>query len=186
MSIVYIEDINTFFLDGGDITYAIRIHGSGYPVHMYFGAKIPHESLSHVRGGGRQSRTATYTMAEGNKVAYEMYAPEYGFYGTGDFREPAIVVVNPCGDRLCNLLYESYEILPIKPSICGMPATRGGETLVLNLRDRESGLCVKLHYTVFDDCSVIARHAQIINDSDTPRKLYRAYSFSMGLWADGR
>lgn len=181
MAIEYIEALNTFFLDGKDVTYAICIKKSGYPVHVYFGASIPHDALNHTFGGGRQSRPAVYKLGEGNLCTSEMYLPEYAFYGTGDFREPAVVVENPQGDRLCSLLYESYEILPVKPPIGGMPSTRGGETLVLNLRDSESGVRARLYYTVFDDCSVIARHAEIINASDAPRKLHRAYSFSMGL-----
>ena len=184
MAIEYIEDLGMFFLDGKDVTYAIQINKVGYPVSMYFGASIPHGDLKHTRGVGRQSRTAAYRLSEDLACAYESYAPEYSFYGTGDFREPAIVVENPTGDRLCNLLYESYEILPVKPEICGMPSTRGGETLVLTLRDGENGLCVKLYYTAFDDCSVIARHAEIINGTGATCKIHRAYSFSAGLWGN--
>ena len=181
MAIEFNRSINTFFLDGKGVTYAIEINKAGYPVHLYFGASIPHESLKHTRGGGRQSRAAVYNDGEGARCAFEMYSPEYAFYGTGDFREPAVVVENSTGDRLCSLLYESYEILPVKPAIGGMPSTRGGETLVLNLRDADRGIRARLYYTVFDDCSVIARHAEIINEGQSDCYLRRAYSFSMGL-----
>ena len=181
MSVTFIESQNTFYLDGKDVTYAIWINDVGYPCHMYFGAKITHDGLKHTRAGGRASRTATPPGVDKVKYSYQYYLPEYAFFGTGDFREPAVIVENSTGDRICDLLYDSYEILPTKPAINGMPSMRGGETLVLHLKDKISNIGADLYYTVYDDCSVIARRAVIKNSGENTCKLYRAYSFSMGL-----
>lgn len=181
MAITYIKEYNTFYLDGKNVTYAIWINEVGYPCHLYFGARITHDSLRHSRNMGRTSRTATNPGVDVGKYSYQNYLPEYAFFGTGDFREPAVVVENSTGDRICDLLYDSYEILPEKPAIKGMPSMRGGETLVLHLKDKISNIAADLYYTVYDDCSVIARRAVIKNGGENTCKLYRAYSFSMGL-----
>ena len=181
MSITFIESQNTFYLDGKDVTYAIWINDVGYPCHMYFGTKITHDGLRHTRAAGRASRTATPPGFDKVKYSYQYYLPEYAFFGTGDFREPAMIVENSTGDRICDLLYDSYEILPEKPRISGMPSMYGGETLVLHLKDKISNIEADLYYTVYDDCPVIARRAVIKNGGENTCKLYRAYSFSMGL-----
>ncbi|MBQ9112650.1 MAG: alpha-galactosidase [Clostridia bacterium] len=181
MSITFEKSQNTFYLDGKGVTYALYINEVGYPCHMYFGAEITHDGLRHTRGVGRTSRTATPPGMDVGKYSYQNYLPEYAFFGTGDFREPAVVVENSTGDRICDLLYDSYEILPEKPAIVGMPSMRGGETLVIHLRDKISNIGADLYYTVYDDCSVIARRAVIRNYGDTACRLHRAYSFSMGL-----
>ena len=181
MAITYIKEYNTFYLDGKNVTYAIWINEVGYPCHLYFGARITHDNLRHSRNMGRTSRTATNPGVDVGKYSYQNYLPEYAFFGTGDFREPAMVVENSTGDRICDLLYDSYEILPEKPAINGMPSMRGGETLVLHLRDKISNIGADLYYTVYDDCSVIVRRAVIKNGGEDSCKLYRAYSFSMGL-----
>ena len=182
MSITYIESQKTFYLDGKGVTYAFAINSLGYPYHLYFGAPVTHDGLEHTRTVGRTSRLSSPAGMDKGSLSYEIHLPEYAFFGTGDFREPAIVVENSTGDRISDLLYESHEILDCKPPICGMPSMRGGETLVLHLKDGVSNVAVDLYYTVYDDCSVIARRAVIKNQGDKCCKLHRAYSFSMGLF----
>jgi len=103
------------------------------------------------------------------------------FFGTGDYREPMVKVRGEDGFGTSELLYEGYEILDSKPSINGMPSSRGGETLVIRLADTRSDLACELYYTVWDDCSVIARRAVYINRGVSALRLERAYSFSLSL-----
>ena len=42
------------------------------------------------------------------------------------------------GSRLNEFIYETHEILEEKPDINGLPSMRGGETLKLTLRDKNS------------------------------------------------
>lgn len=113
--------------------------------------------------------------------SYINFVPELAFYGTGDYREPAVMVQTAKGDRICELLYDGYDILDEKPKITGMPCMRGEETLVLHLRDRHNGFAADLYYSVFDDCDVIARRVVYKNTSNEGMTLDRAYSFSVGF-----
>ena len=184
MSVTYIQDTCTFYMDGKNITYAFHVNEFDYPEHLYFGAKIPHDDLRHTYAPGAQSQLATIpgrddlTMA---RTSYQQFMPELAFFGTSDYREPAVLVENPAGDRLSDLLYAGHEILPEKPPISGMPSLSGGETLVLHLRDRVSGFEADVYYTAFDDADVIARRVVYRNGGTEPAVLRRAYSFSLAL-----
>ncbi len=181
MAITYCNEKKTFYLDGKGVTYAFFVNEVGYLTHLYYGATIGHDDLSFAMTTGCTSFGATPPGLDDKSLNYRNFLPELGFYGTGDCREPAVLVENASGDRLSNLLYDSYEILAEKPIISGMPSMRGGETLVVHLKDTVSNFGADLYYTVYDDASVIARRVVYINGADTPARLHRAYSFSLGL-----
>ena len=181
MSITYIAETKTFYLDGKGLTYAFCVADSGYLAHLYCGTPIAHDDIRFTQSIGRKAMLATPPGIDKTALTYTGNYPELAFFGTGDFREPALLVENASGDRLCDLLYDSHEILKVKPAISGMPSLDGGETLVITLKDKISAFEAKLYYTVYDDASVIARRAVFINGANTPCMLRRAYSFSMGL-----
>lgn len=182
MAIAYCADTKTFYLCGKGLTYAFFINSTGYLTHLHCGAPIGLDDLTFLPARGRISFDPTVPGVDDPKTHYGGYLPELGFYGTGDFREPAVQIENAGGDRLSNLVYDSHEILPKKPAIHGMPSLDGGETLVVHLKDAISQFCADLYYTVYDDASVIARRAVYINRGETTARLRRAYSFSMGLY----
>ncbi|MBQ9086015.1 MAG: alpha-galactosidase [Clostridia bacterium] len=181
MSVTYCADTQTFYLDGKDVTYAFCLT-AGYPEHLYFGKKIPHDSLLHMRTGGAAEGTIPFGSTGRNM---HTIPSELTNYGRGDYREPAILVENPSGDRISELLYEGHEILSEKPKISGMPSMDGGETLVLRLKDKLTGFQADLYYTAYDDSNVIARRAVYRNGTNGKAILRRAYSFSMGLPGNG-
>ncbi len=182
MSISYITDTKTFFLDGKNITYAFSVNGNGFMQHRYFGAKIPHEDLSYNFAIGSFSTPATVPGCTDRFNSYHFHPAEISFYGTGDYREPTVEVLNPTGDRLVELLYDGYEIIKEKnDKLGGMPSMRGGETLIIQLSDKVTGFACELHYTVFDDCDVIARRAIYKNLGNESVILKRAYSFALSL-----
>ncbi|MBQ8684468.1 MAG: alpha-galactosidase [Clostridia bacterium] len=177
MAIVYQAETKTFFLDGAGVTYAFCINEAGYAEHLYWGTAIPHDDLRYTCA--RWQLWQITPPGQDETATYQSYAPELAFFGTGDYREPAVLPVNEAGDRLCELLYASHEILPAKPAMAGMPSMEGGETLVLHLLDSITGFAADLYYTVYDDCGVIARRVVYRNTGNTPVILRRAYSFSM-------
>ncbi len=181
MSITYCSETKTFFLDGKNTTYAFFVADGGYLTHLYYGAPIGHDDIRYTHGEGRNSMRTTPPGDDRPTLCYNCFSPELSFYGTGDFREPAVLAENATGDRLTNLLYHSHEILAEKPAMDGMPSLSGGETLVVHLLDSISGFGADLYYTVYDDASVIARRTVYVNGGTSTCMLRRAYSFSMGL-----
>ena len=181
MAISFDRSTKTFYLDGRSITYAFTVNSYGYAEHLYFGKKIPHDPLFFTRGGGMGDHEPLPPEVRRGYASYDMMWTECSFHGTGDYREPCVLVENAAGDRLSDLLFAGYEILSEKPRIPGMPSSRGGETLVLHLADKFTAFSADLYYTVWEDEDVIARRAVYRNGADTPAKLRRAYSFSLSL-----
>ena len=180
MALTINTESKIFYLDGKNVTYAFFINDYGYAEHLYFGKRIAHDDIRYVRMLGAKSFGATVPGLD-ERVSYHHFPTELSFFGTGDYREPAVALTHSDGDRLTELLYDSHEILVEKPSISGMPSMRGGETLVVHLKDKINGFACDLYYTVYEDCSVIARRAIYKNFTNNTVMLDRAYSFSFSL-----
>ncbi len=178
--ITFNESTKTFYLDGKGVTYAFMINKRGFAQHLYFGNTIGHDDLTYTFTIAANCNLATIPGIDEWK-SYDKFPAEISFYGTGDYREPSVEVQNETGDRLTELLYIGHEILSEKPRINGMPSMRGGETLVVHLKDSVTKFGCDLYYTVYDDAAVIARRAVFNNGSDKVVRLNRAYSFTMAL-----
>ncbi len=113
-------------------------------------------------------------------VCLEASAP-----GRGDFREPMVSFLRDDGAAMADFRFLSHETLPGKPPIPGLPSSYAGEspveTHVFELADASAGLHVKLYYTAFYDCDVIARRAEYRNGSGLPMTLSRAMSAQLDL-----
>ena len=48
---------------------------------------------------------------------------EYPAYGTGDFRHPAVRILQQNGSSITNFTYHSHTITKGKPKLEGLPAT---------------------------------------------------------------
>lgn len=118
---------------------------------------------------------------DGYDRSYHFFPSELTFFGTGDYREPTVHIQTARGDRLVELLYDGHEILQEKPKPAGMPALRGGETLVVHLKDKLNGFACDLHYTVYEDAGVVARRIVYKNEGKETVMLRRAYSFALTL-----
>ena len=171
---------SNFFLDGKTTTYAFCVNRHGYVEHLYFGKKIAHDDMSYIRThcrGGFDS----YVMGDnGEYYSYGMYAPEFAFGLTGDYREPTFSFINEKGDRTSEMLYVSHEIT-VNNGVEGMPSLRGGERLVVHLEDKINKIGADLYYTVYDDSDAIARNIVYRNLSGEEIRLNRAYSFTLAL-----
>ncbi len=186
MPIFYSEKTKTFYLENKNITYSFFVNEYGYLEHLYFGERIGRDDLRYSRAVGGFSGVASIPGKNTTVPnSYHLYRSELTFYGTGDFREPAVHVLNKEGDRLTELLYISHEIVPEKPKCNGMPTARGGETLIVHLGDRITDFHADLYYTIYDDCDIIARRAVYKNRRSEPIKLTRAYSFALSLPENG-
>ena len=181
MAISFNKETKTFYLDGKNTTYAFYINELGCAEHLYYGEKIPHDDLRYTN-----KDFGTYSFVPsppGNDVfhGYNSRRSEFTFFGTGDYREPAVLTECANGDRTADLLYVGYDILSEKPAISGMPSLDGGETLVLHLLDKPNNFAVDLLYTIYEDCDVLTRRAVMRNEGKENITLRRAYSFVYSL-----
>lgn len=172
--IEYCEKCRSFFLDGKNFTYALRVASTGHLTRSYYGKKTAHADYSYYRPEIVKSFNP---VIPGSKLLFEDIMQEYSTEYLGDYREPALIPVDEAtGSRVADLRYAGYFILPKKPAITGIPTSRGGETLVIRLADGISGLEVYLYYSVYEEENIITRRAEIVNRTGGPVKLLRALS----------
>lgn len=179
MAIYYQEENKTFYLESKDVSYAFCVNEHGFLQHLYYGKRIAREDLSHTvhyidRGHGSNIAGAP------RNHSLNVYANECPTYGRSDFRE-SMLAFDFDGVRVGDFGYEGHTILEKKPSLEGMPSVRGGQTLVVTLKDGLHGVKAQLYYTVFEDLPVILRHAELINESEKAFTLDRAYSFCVDM-----
>lgn len=186
MSIIYHEETKIFHLHNGEISYIMMILPNGQMGHLYFGKKI------HDRENfGDLLETAPRPMSsctfEGNKAfSLEHIKQELPVYGTGDYRSPAVEVIQENGSRISDFQYHSHHVEAGKPELPGLPATyaedsKEAETLVLNLYDSVTGIRAEMFYTIFAGRPVLARSVRYINNGNRPVQLGRAMSLCLDL-----
>lgn len=176
MAIAYQESSRTFFLESKDVTYAFRVHEFGFLNHLYFGKKIPREDLRFSVCEKHRGHGAVLPNAN-RFQSLSIFQNECPTYGRGDYRESMVALCDADGVRIVDLTYESHKIVKEKPILEGMPFARGGETLIVELKDKRMGTLVRLFYTVYEDVPVIVRRMEIENASEKPFTIDRAYSF---------
>ena len=176
MGIFYQNETKTFYLESKNVTYAFRVHEFGFLNHLYFGKRIPREDLRFSVYEVDRGHGIVLPQAKRNQ-SLGIYQNECPTYGRGDYRESMVDLCDNVGSRVGDLKYIGYEILKEKPTFAGMPFARGGETLVVSLKDGRMGAVVKLYYTVYEDLPVITRRTEIYNDSTNSFSLDRAFSF---------
>ena len=96
------------------------------------------------------------------------------------------------GLRVCELVYDSYEIIDGKPAPSGLPATFAGEgsgqkaqTLVVTLKDEVLGLKVLLRYSVFEDSDAIIRSVVAVNEGKENLYLEKILSACLDMDQEG-
>ncbi|MBO5022778.1 MAG: alpha-galactosidase [Clostridia bacterium] len=186
MAVFYNEETKTFYLEGKGISYVFGINETNFPEHYYFGTRIGRDDLRYTteHNIGDSAEAALPGQVHAGGKSYNLYRSEFSVYGNGELRECSFAMLFGNGSRINDFNYETHEILPEKPAISGMPSMRGGETLKLTLKDKNSEMRVHLFYTVYDDAAVVARRMEAENRTAESVKILRAYSFALDVYGN--
>ncbi|MCI8494408.1 MAG: alpha-galactosidase [Lachnospiraceae bacterium] len=186
MRIVYHEKSKVFHLFNNNISYVMMVLPNGHLGQLYFGKKI------HDRGGLSDllelaARPMSSCVFPGDKTfSLEHIKQELPVFGTGDYRSPAVEIVQENGSRILDFQYESHCVESGKPELPGLPATYVEEdsqasTLAITLKDSVSGICVQMLYTIFAEGGIIAKSTRYYNEGTQTVRLERAMSLCMDL-----
>lgn len=189
MAIQYDAERRLFHLQTQDTSYAFQIVHTGYPAHLYWGARVRGLQLAKLLEYKSRASFSPTTINGINEFSLDTLPQEYPGYGSSDYRQPAYQVKLQDGSTVAELLYDSHRIVKGKPSLPGLPATyvesdEEAETLELTLKDSHSGLTVVLAYTVFEQHNAITRSARLMNEGNAPMELLRALSMSLDFAHD--
>ena len=157
-----------FKLDTAHTSYIFRVTPQGHLEHIHYGPWLPQADTDAL--------ALKHTIALGSTVEYTKQAPgycldsyllEYSGIGKGDYRQSPLECVMPDGSFVTDFVYARHEIRQeAYRSDCGLPFASGrGESLSIWLQDKKfPSIQLALHYTVFPECDVIARNAELHND----------------------
>ena len=186
MNIVFHEKTKTFHLYNDSISYIVTVLPSGHMGQLYYGKKIhDKEDFSYLLELVGRPMASTY-FENDRSYSLEHIKQELPVYGSSDYRNPAVEILQENGSRLCDFQYESYVITPGKPKLAGLPATYTESddeamTLTVTVKDPVTGVKAELLYTIFANESVLARSVRYTNEGTQNLHLTVAMSMSLDL-----
>ena len=161
MSICFDASAQRFYLETLNTSYIFELAASKYPVHLYWGKTI-HRFSDSVLSRLTPYTNETFSL---NEHPLDLLPLECSAFGCNDLRPGMIHLIHADGTHALDLIYDSHEILPGKPEIPGIPSARGEncETLILTLKDSDSGICVDLYYTIWPELDMLSRRCAVRN-----------------------
>ena len=180
------EETKTFHLCNDEISYVMTVLPTGELAQLYFGRSIHDRAdFSHLLEGAVRSHSA-YPVDGEPFLSLEHVKQEYPSYGTGDFRQGAVELLQENGSRISAFVYSGYEIMVGKPALEGLPATYTESpdeamTLIVTLVDQVAEAQLQLSYTIFREGGILARSARIKNCGSHTLRLERAMSLCLDL-----
>jgi alpha-galactosidase len=175
-----------FKLNTRDTSYVLAITDKGHVEHIYYGKRLPDENFEALRLKNTIMLGTTVDY-EGQDVGYSMDTMllEYSGIGKGDFRHSPIELIMPDGSFVCDFVYDSYSVSEgeFKCDDSSLPYAIGNaETLHLTLKDKKySDISLTLHYTIFEECNVIARCVTLKNGSNENIYIRKLMSFMFDM-----
>ncbi len=186
MNIIFQEHSKTFHLYNDTISYIMSILPTGHMAQLYFGKHIHHkEDFSYLVESAPRPM-ASYLIENDKTISLEHIKQEYGVYGTTDYRESAVEILQANGSRISDFQYSGHMITSGKPKLTGLPATYTEDdseamTLTLQLKDIVTGMELELLYTIFCKGGIIARSVRFTNHGSESIHLTKAMSLCMDL-----
>lgn len=186
MNILYHESCRTFHLYNDTISYLIMILRNGHAGQLYFGKRIrDKEDFSYFLETCERPMTSCVYETD-RSFSLEQIRQEYPVFGTTDFRQPALEILQENGSRISDFTYCSYTITDGKPALPGLPATyteddAEARTLCITLQDNVTNVQMQLFYTIFAKGGALARSVRFLNQGTQPVHLTRAMSLCLDL-----
>lgn len=175
-----------FHLTNGKLSYIMALRErSAVPENLYVGQAIRHqEDFTFLKVRGQRHGAQLYDDDRNSSLEHQFL--EYPVFGTTDFREEAMSLRYPAGDRITHLRYQNYTVMDQKPGLDGLPASfaegdSGVKTLIIHLADDYSGLKVDLSYSIFENLPVICRSVKFTQTGEEQLYLERAMSLALDL-----
>ena len=186
MPIVYHQSTQTFHLYNETLSYIIKVLPSGHLGQLYYGKRIhDQENFDHLFEIAARAMAVCYY--EGDRTySLEHIKNEYPTYGSGDQHLPAIDLVQENGSHILEFHFDSYQIIPGKPKLKGLPATYVEEdeeasTLIITLKDDLLDCYLDLSYTIYEKQGALCRNVLITNKGKQTLNLQQIMSMSLDL-----
>lgn len=167
MAIRYWKDKQIFSIDTKNTTYQMKVDSYGFLLHLYYGAKVS-GAMDYLLTYADRGFSGNPAEAGADRTySLDVLPQEYPTWGTGDFRNAALIIQNADHSESCKLQYAGHTIKKGKYNLPGLPAVYAeeneAETLEIYLEDRVSNLKVTLLYGMVEQLDIITRSVIIEN-----------------------
>jgi len=150
--------------------YAMEILQGKYLVHTYYGKKSSRAELSY-NGKPKPKPFSVWPADTGRVFSPDSAMMEYPFFNDGDYRATALRLLDTeTGSDATDFVFKKARRFKGRVDIPGVPygeADENTETLEVLMTDAQTGCELRLYYTLFGDCDVIARTYTLTNKSKT-------------------
>lgn len=182
MSIIYSKEYQTISLHTANSTYQMQIGRLNYLFHYYYGDPIQDQDLSWlIKEYDRGFSGNPYEARNTRKFSLDARPQEFPTLQQGDFRTPALEIVNGDGSYVFDGRVKDFRIYKGKYDLETLPGVFAAEgdtvdTLEVVLEDCYSGVQVILLYSVFEEADMITRTVKVRNQGEKPVQLKKIMS----------
>lgn len=166
------------------ISYVLEVIDNKYVVNRYFGQSIREYRESNSFQYYERSYNTQHISSVEN-LSFDDFPFEYPTRSHGDFRIPALSIIQDNGIDMVDLIFKEWRILKEKPVIKGLPSTFSkegeSETLEVICEDQVAKVRVYMYYTLFNDLGIIVRNQKIENFGQYKVSITNAKSLSVDL-----
>ncbi len=186
MSIIFHENTKTFHLSNDTISYIMQVLENGHLGQLYCGKRIrDKEDFSYLCELAERPMSSC-VFDKDSVFSLAGIKQEFPVYGSGDYRHPAVEILQQNGSRISEFVYESHRIVSGMPPLIGLPALyteedTEAETLIVALLDALTGIRAELFYSIYAHSGLLARSVRFINEGSDPVYLTRAMSLCLDL-----
>lgn len=185
---IYVNSNLEFHLQNEYISYIIKVLENGDLGHLYFGKRLNHkENFSNMLQIFEHQVPYTPEQIDGfSGFALDSLKQEFPGAGTGDYKEPAYIILQENGSRVSDFKFSKYEILDEKLPLERLPHTyvlKNDEvkTLRITLTDKLLKTDIILVYSIYKNFPIITRSSSIINNGEKDITLERFLSFNLDI-----
>lgn len=161
-------------------TYQMGLDENGFLLHLYYGKEIDCCMDYLLTYYDRGFEMNPYDVGLDKTFSMDVLPQEYPCYGTGDFRVPAINIINEQGIHGCDIRFKTVKRSHGKYCIPGLPTVYAkdheSETVEIIGTDQTTGIEVTLKYGVLPELDVITRSVVIKNIGTEKIVIDKAYS----------
>lgn len=167
MAIRYWKEKQIFSIDTKNTTYQMKVDSCGFLLHLYYGAKV-NGAMDYLLTYADRGFSGNPAEAGADRTySLDVLPQEYPTWGTGDYRNAALLIQNADHSESCKLQYAGHTIKKGKYNLSGLPAVYAeeneAETLEIYMEDCVSNLKVTLLYGVEEQLDIITRSVIIEN-----------------------
>lgn len=167
MAIRYWKEKQIFSIDTKNTTYQMKVDSCGFLLHLYYGAKV-NGAMDYLLTYADRGFSGNPAEAGADRTySLDVLPQEYPTWGTGDYRNAALLIQNADHSESCKLQYAGHTIKKGKYNLQGLPAVYAeeneAETLEIYMEDCVSNLKVTLLYGVVEQLDIITRSVIIEN-----------------------